>query len=232
MKLQHFLIPGLQIMVGDIVHIEHAAILHQWGRVFRLSQGDIVVVGSGDGILYEGRIEFLSRQKANVHVFRSFMGADQAPCVLYMCSSIIKKDKFEWVVQKVTELGASGCIPIYSQRSEKKGLNLERLSVIAREAAEQCGRGTIPIVTEVCTVADILQKKHVIVLDEDAPALPVADIRATYKEQLYVLVGPEGGWADHERALFKELAIPMYTIGSRTLRAETAAIAAATLLLL
>lgn len=232
MKLQHFLIPGLQCAVGEIVRVEYPAVLHQWSRVFRFTQGDVVVVGAGDGILYEGSIEALNPQQASVRISRSFVGADQAPCMLYVCSSIIKKDKFEWVVQKVTELGASGCIPIYAQRSEKKGLNVERLSIIAREAAEQCGRGTIPVIAEACTVADILQKKHVIALDGNAPTLPVADVRATYKEQLYVLVGPEGGWADSERALFKERATPCYAIGSRTLRAETAAIAAATLLLL
>lgn len=232
MKLQHFLIPGFQFAVGATVHVEYPAVLHQWSRVFRFSQGDVVVVGSGDGMLYEGRIEVLSPQQATLHIFRSFGGADQFLCTLYMCPSIIKKDKFEWVVQKVTELGASGCVPIHAQRSEKKGLNVDRLSVIAREAAEQCGRGTIPVIAEACTVADILQKKQVIALDGDAPALPVADVRATYKEQLYVLVGPEGGWTDNERALFKERAIPLYAIGQRTLRAETAAVAAATLLLI
>ena len=147
-------------------------------------------------------------------------------------ASLIKKDKFEWVLEKCTELGVSKFIPIISERSEKKGLNIERARKIIKEASEQSERGLMPEICEPISLEDVL-----VDLNCEAIALHLSGERFDSSKlnnisKLGLFVGPEGGWGENDIELFKKSNVELITLGSQVLRAETASVAACAKLLL
>jgi len=135
----------------------------------------------------------------------------------------------EWVVEKATELGVSKIVPVVSDRSEKKGFNLERARKIAVEASEQCGRGDVPLIDNSQKIIDISlndQEKFIVF---DSSGVPFdSSLLSTNYRLLSILVGPEGGWSDKEIERFKEAKMEIFNLGKLTLRAETAAVVALT----
>src|SRR3989344_1191072 len=151
---------------------------------------------------------------------------------ILLCQAVIKKDNFEWIVQKCTELGVEEFVPLIAERSEKKNLNIERLRVIGKEAAEQSGRAFITKIHEPVTLEDALAgtKNDSIVFD--ASGSPLHNSSAIIHNSCSVFIGPEGGWSERELELFKQRGVKIFSLGNATLRAETAAISASALMLL
>jgi 16S rRNA (uracil1498-N3)-methyltransferase len=149
---------------------------------------------------------------------------------LTLAVSMIKKDTFEWVVQKATELGVSEIIPLISERSEKKGWNRERAEKILIEACEQSGRSDIPALGELSTLSDFMdrEKRRVIVFHTRGDSFIYE--RKT-NEEIVVLVGPEGGWSEKEVEVFRAKGYPICKLSTPVLRAETAAIVIASIIL-
>ena len=119
-------------------------------------------------------------------------------------------------------------VPILAERSEKKSLNMERLASIVTEASEQSGRGTVPQIEPICTLGDciqLMQKRGVVTcaFDIEAPLFSRSCIDSTVSLGLFI--GPEGGWSPHEVELFHRTSVPVYSLGTQVLRAETAAVA-------
>lgn len=148
---------------------------------------------------------------------------------LYLCFSLLKKDKNDWILQKGTELGVRHFVPLLSGRTEKTGFNIERAEKIAIEASEQCGRTDIPRVREPITVETLINelkdKTEILVAEQGS-----TDLTGIKSKSLAILVGPEGGWTDQEKQLFKDNNLKHIGLSEFTLRAETAAITAASLL--
>ena len=138
--------------------------------------------------------------------------------------SIVKKDTFEWIVEKATELGVSHIIPLISDRSEKKDINKGRLIKISIEAAEQSGRATTPVIHEVMNMKKALtdfQKIKSIIWDPSAVKFSPAELA----DMQGIYIGPEGGWTPAELALFQQRNILVRSLGPQILKAETAVIA-------
>ncbi len=133
------------------------------------------------------------------------------------------------MVEKCTEIGAAAFHPIIVERSEKKDLNTERLRKIAIEAAEQSGKVTIPEIFEPTDLETAIKNfdGQIFALDFGGKDLP-----AKLETKVGILIGPEGGWTDKERELFGKNKIASVSLGSQILRAETAAIAISSLILL
>jgi 16S rRNA (uracil1498-N3)-methyltransferase len=133
----------------------------------------------------------------------------------------LKRENFEWLVQKATECGIHYIVPILTRRTVKQGLKLERLREIAREAAEQSGRGRVPGIGEPMPFAEALDAAT------KAGATYFFDVggkRYTGSgERASLFIGPEGGWDPEERALAIESRAMIADLGPRVLRAETAA---------
>ncbi len=123
---------------------------------------------------------------------------------LWLCLGLIKKDNFELVVEKATELGVSHIIPVLCDRSEKKNLNIKRLQKIAIEASEQSGRASLPSLEGIKTLTELfgsgILPEQKIFLDRDGWKLKIE----SYKDEknLAVFVGPEGGWSPAEVEAF------------------------------
>jgi len=218
--------------------ISDRELVHQWKHVFRYNVGSQVILFDGSGQEHLSMISRLATLGATVSIVKSKDLAKVSREVC-LCMSIIKKDNFELIVQKATELGVSRIIPILSERSEKKNINLERLQKIAIEASEQSGRGDVPTVSEVMTLGDLLEKnsEHKTLADDKIVLHPEGMLLSHYIESTHALsvavfVGPEGGWSENEIALFKTYDIPIISLGTQILRAETAAIAGLSVLLL
>ena len=176
---------------------------------------------------FDAVIEKLNNREAELRLVSEREGiVPDREVVLYQ--SLIKKDKMEWVVEKATELGVSKIIPIISERSEKKGLNLERARRIAIEASEQCGRADVPVLGSIMGLEECIMgaEGEKIVFDITGEPFSSSVIHNIYPISLFV--GPEGGWTEKEIEIFKESNAKIFSLGKLTLRAETAAIVALT----
>ncbi len=149
---------------------------------------------------------------------------------IYLCAAVVKKDTFEWIVEKATELGVTHIIPVMAERSEKKSLNEARLQKIAIEASEQSGRGSVPTIqtiVELKEAIDILKAKdgiESIAFHTDAERFNPQDVHRDIP--VCVFIGPEGGWTIDEVDMFHKNQIKVVCLGSQVLRAETAVVAA------
>jgi 16S rRNA (uracil1498-N3)-methyltransferase len=180
-----------------------------------------VVLFNGSGFEYECVISFISNREAKLEV------VSKKPSIIpntniTLYQSLIKKDNFEWIAEKATELGVAKIVPVVSERSEKKNINEERLKKILIEASEQCGRGDVPELGEIVDLEDAIQSaENIIIFDKGGD--PVEN---TFEVAASIFIGPEGGWSEKEINMFKERGAHICSLGPLTLRAETAAIVA------
>jgi 16S rRNA (uracil1498-N3)-methyltransferase len=153
-----------------------------------------------------------------------------------LCASLIKFDHFEWMIEKATELGVTEIVPVESIRSER-GLTraalkrLERWRRIGLEASQQARRCRLPELQEPLALEEALQyqAKYRYALDEQsggAPLIAALPNERLREDSIALLLGPEGGWTEDERSAFLEAGWSRITLGPLILRAETAAIAA------
>jgi 16S rRNA (uracil1498-N3)-methyltransferase len=208
-----------------------APLVHQLRRVMRLHTGDKAIFFDGSGNEYEAEIVSMTDERLEFRVLETRIVKQHAKRKLSLAFSLIKKDNAEWVIEKGTELGVFEFIPLVSERSEKKGFNMERARKIMIEACEQSGRGEIPTLREPVELEDFLKeekrKMFAFHTDESAPIYGSSMTEA----EVVACVGPEGGWSEEEVRKFKEKGVEIARLDTPILRAETAAIAITTLLL-
>lgn len=191
---------------------------HHLGRVVRLRDGDRLTVGDGDGRWRPCRWGAEIQPDGDVVTV-----AARTPRI-GVAFALIKGGRPELVVQKLVELGVDDIYPFTADRSvvrwdeAKAEKNGERLARVAREAVGQCRRAWLPVVHPLRSFAEVAAVPGACRADRGGQPISI--------EFPVVLVGPEGGWSDQERAL----ALPVVALSTAVLRAETAAIAAATLL--
>lgn len=233
-RIHTFFIEDKSVAEGKEISLTDEKVLHQIVKVFRLGDGDEINLINDTGFVFRSTILSLSKRQARIRVTQSFVGKDAVSILVTLIPSLIKKDNLEWVIEKGTELGVTSFVPLISKHSEKKAINQDRLKMIAKEATEQCGRSRLPYIGSSQTLEEVLMSvsKSIIAFDGSGEKYIARNMQEQYLgEELVVLIGPEGGWSDEERQLFREKKVPLYSLGERTLRAETAAIVAASLLL-
>lgn len=227
MKLHRFFVEE-KIPASGEFSVADETLLNQWRNVLRMEEGDKAILFNGDGS--ESLCEFvsLSKKSAVLKVVETKNGLVPArEATLYM--ALIKKDNFELVLEKATELGVSRIVPVQCARSEKKGVNYERAEKILREAAEQSGRATVPTIGDIISVEKI--PNSVVVFDPRGQISAREFFAKHTVAPISVFIGPEGGFTDEEMESFHSRTIPIVSTGSQILRAETAAIVALTLAL-
>ncbi|MFA6445712.1 MAG: RsmE family RNA methyltransferase [Candidatus Paceibacterota bacterium] len=204
-------------------------LFHQWKRVFRYGIGDQVILFNGDGMERVYKFSVLEKDNTDLELVSEDKNGVLFSRNVSVYFSIIKKDNSEWVVEKGTEIGVSSFTPIVSERSEKKDINIDRLKKITKEASEQSGRPNIPEITEVVSLEEALSKVkgQVIVFHQTGNA--ISDINL--KKEVSLFIGPEGGWSDKEIELFHKKGIEFVSLGTQTLRAETAVVVATAIIL-
>lgn len=202
---------------------------HHLLNVVRLSPDEeFEVVSSGKvyRAIYDDALKIL-REVENSHETR-------IPIHLYM--ALIKQDKFELALEKTTEVGVSSITPVIFKRTVvnikgKEDKKLLRWQKILESAAKQSKRDIIPTINSPEKLEDIDFKGILIVPYECAEEIYIDDVLKDTKdtkdiEEISILIGPEGGFEDTEIEFLKTLGCNIVTLGTRILRAETAAIAA------
>lgn len=217
--------------------IADADLVHQIRNVFRLKNGDSVILFDGNGSDYTCRIEAGDKHSITFIVSESSRSRYLPTRQIVLCAAVVKKDTFEWITEKATELGVSEIIPVISERSEKKALNESRLKKIIVEASEQSGRGDIPVLHPVVEMREYVEKNSIggstaVAFHIDAPIFDRARFTASHDAKTYIFIGPEGGWSPDELALFHSKNIQLLSLGTQVLRAETAVVSALSLTLL
>lgn len=195
------------------------------GNVLRMKAGGELLLFDGTSGEWLARIAEAGKKRMTIAVERRTREPEIIPDV-WLAFAPVKRARIDWLVEKATELGAARLIPVTTQRTIVERLNLDRLRAHIIEAAEQCGRTLLPEQAEPITLARFLQgnTRTLYFADEnggDPAAIAFKPGAAT------ILVGPEGGFTDEERAAIRAApnAHPI-SLGPRILRAETAALAA------
>ena len=220
---------------SDTFDVNNKDLIHQWRSVFRYNVGGQVIMFDGSGTDYFCMISSLRPTGATLMVVSKKVIDFSTRKNLWLCVGLIKKDNFELVVEKAVELGVSHIVPIICERSEKRKLNFERLKKIIIESTEQSGRGDLLSVEKIMTTQEVLDTG--ILPQEKVVMHPSGISFKQYKDSTNqfsfgVFVGPEGGFSDKEIALFKKYNMPVVSLGTQILRAETANIAVASLFLI
>jgi 16S rRNA (uracil1498-N3)-methyltransferase len=232
--VQRFFLPELTPKQDQVVSL--APIHSQLRRVLRVQPGAQVIVLDNAGSERVLQVESVERRDtlARVMEVRPAPAEPAVALTLYQC--VLKGDKFEFVLQKATELGATTVVPVVSSRTvARPGRALAhkqtRWEAIVREAAEQCGRGALPVVAPACSFADALaaaQGTRLLPWEEGEanPGL-VAALQQSPQPvaEVNLLIGPEGGLEAGEIEEAIAAGWQVVTLGQRILRAETAALA-------
>ncbi|MBM3513375.1 MAG: 16S rRNA (uracil(1498)-N(3))-methyltransferase [Alphaproteobacteria bacterium] len=204
---------------------------HYLLHVLRLRVGESIALFNGrDG---EWRADIVDARKANCRVTIAGQSRSQAMGPdLWLMFAPLKKAKTDLIVEKATELGVSELRPVMTERTNTERVNVARLSSIAIEAAEQCGRLTVPTVSKAESLTDAIgvwsSARRLFMLDESGAGQPISTAMTSHIHvPAALLIGPEGGFAPSEaEALRARPFVTAVSLGRRILRAETAAIAA------
>jgi 16S rRNA (uracil1498-N3)-methyltransferase len=203
-------------------------------NVMRLGTGDHIAVFNGRDGEWAAEITATKRRGCALRIVRTLRPQVHGPD-LWLMFAPVKRTRTDFVAAKATELGVSALGPVLTARTESRRVNLDRLRANAIEAAEQCGRLDVPDVMPVDELAHALSQwpleRHMLVCDPTAEERPIADglgnLRETADQPWAILVGPEGGFTRSELdGLGKLPFVTRVGLGPRTLRAETAGLAA------
>jgi 16S rRNA (uracil1498-N3)-methyltransferase len=204
--------------------LEDKEVVHLINNVLKLKKGEeciFFVDGSDD---YLCSISEINKKSISLKIEKQIPNKSPKKIVT-ACISIVKKDNFELIVQKLTELGVSFIVPIISDRTIKQSLRIDRLQKISDEALEQSGRSKRVLINDPLSLKNALEKfKNSKQYYFDIGG---EKIKEQNFDDIVFYVGPEGGWSEEESKLFEQHNIKKYKLGDTILRAETAAIVGA-----
>jgi len=216
------------LTTGALVRIEGNA-AHYLTRVMRAASGDAVILCDDVTGEWAARVSDAGKRDVVLEVVAMLRPREAVPD-LWLCPALLKKDRFDLILEKATELGAARIQPLITRRCVADKLNLERARTITTEAAEQCARTALPELAEPVKLDALLaswpEDRALFFADENGGA-PAAAAFSAHQGPVAILTGPEGGFDDAERAAIRaHPAARAITLGPRILRGETAAIAA------
>lgn len=237
--MPRFLIEPDQIK-GDRVTLKADAFRHAT-RVLRLTVGDRIIVFHDNGE-YEAIIDHVNTRSLSARVLAERPLLPAPPVALTMVQSVIKADGMDWIVEKCSELGAEALIPVITRHSvvslsgTRASQRCARWERVAAAAAQQCGRHQPMAILPVASLEEAISEigADLLLVPHEAE-LKHSIARALRKHRevssVAVAIGPEGGFAPEEIDLLRSADGVLVSLGPRTLRSETAAIAAATIVL-
>jgi 16S rRNA (uracil1498-N3)-methyltransferase len=203
-------------------------------NVMRKDTGDLLLVFNGRDGEWRARLEIASKRQVSLVLENRARTQSGGPDLHYLFAPL-KRSRLDYMVQKATELGVARLQPVLTRHTVAERVNSERMRANVIEAAEQCGVLRIPEIAAPERFDRMLAAwdpaRRIVFCDESAPiADPVAALRTITRGPLAVLIGPEGGFAPDERETL--IALPFVVrlaMGPRIMRADTAAVAALTL---
>ena len=215
------------ITAGQTISVEGNQ-AHYLSRVMRMSPGDVAIVCDDRTGEWAMRAVSVGKRNVELEPVERLRPREQVPDI-WLCPALLKKDRFDMVLEKATELGVREIHPVLARRCVADKLNPDRAATIVTEAAEQCARTALPRLHRPARVTQMLNA-----WPEDRLLFFADELGGETATQVFshgqpggILVGPEGGWDDAEReAIAAHPQARPISLGPRILRAETAAIAA------
>ncbi|WP_114521935.1 16S rRNA (uracil(1498)-N(3))-methyltransferase [Altererythrobacter sp. ZODW24] len=216
------------LSLGQVVTLEGNQ-AHYLSRVMRAAEGDAVILCDNRTGEWASRVTAANKRSIAVELVERLRPREQVPD-LTLCAALLKKPNFDLVMEKATELGVRAIQPIITRRCVADRLNLDRAKAIVTEAAEQCARTALPALSEPikldASLRDWPEDRALFFADETGGALAAAEF-SSHSGPAAIIIGPEGGFDDAERAAIRALPqAKAISLGPRILRGETAAIAA------
>ncbi len=212
---------------------------HHLGHVLRAEMGQSYELSDGETVRL-GRVNRVDRDEIEFELTETVVDIVASRFAIMLLLSIVKFDRFEWALEKATELGVNEIIPLNAARSEK-GLILavakraERWQRILMESSQQARRLRPPLLrdvlpSDVAFAVPTAENSMRIILSERGDAVPMREIFARRPREATtaatLAIGPEGGWTDEELAAATEAGFEEASLGSNILRTETAVMAA------
>lgn len=201
-------------------------------KVLRLKQGDRITVGDGKGHLFLGEVEEFEREVLKVSVLEEEIVKRPTSCVAVAISPTKNLNRFEWFLEKATELGVSEIIPLKTERTLRDRIKEDRSRKIILSAAKQSQRHFLPQLGPITSFEDIIRRKdenkliaHCL---EDIPRTPLS--ASDSEADTLILIGPEGDFTPKEIDRAEKAGFEGVILGSNRLRTETAGILAVALL--
>lgn len=220
----------IQITGADAHHLMH---------VMRAKPGDEIVVVDDANAVARMKMVAFSEDAVTLELEERLEANTESPIDIVLAQCLLKGDKMDFIVQKAVELGAVGIIPVKSQNcvvrydAKKAKSRVERWQKIANEAAKQCGRTALLEVAPIRSMAEFLQEEaadaeFIFFYENENKETVKSYLQALNKKRIVLLVGPEGGFTLDEASAITKAGGHSVTLGPRILRAETAAVAAMT----
>jgi 16S rRNA (uracil1498-N3)-methyltransferase len=208
----------------------------------RLQPKDTLTVTDDQGRRYHTEVVTVTDRLIESRIVETVAAPARTGPSLVLAQALLKGEKMDWVVQKATELGVDGIIPIQTKNAvvkihpDRVEHQRERWQRIALEAAQQSERWSVPTIDEPATLPQLFARhaactsKHILAERSTGTSLNAIPLPVGTDQSLILLIGPEGGWDQEELRLAREQGYGAITLGARILRAETAAVAAISIL--
>ncbi len=239
--MNRFFIPPENIQGGSVEIPKDVSA--QIRNVLRLREGTHVCFLDNSGWMYESSVHYLDEKYLTAEVIEKYPARGEPETCVSLYIGLTQREKFEWILQKCTEAGVGRIIPMITERSLiRKGSDTcgkqERWEKIIKEAAEQCGRGRIPVLQSAVAFRSAAEAGtesglSLFCWEEEQQRTPhelIAPVRDR-TQNISLMIGPEGGFSEEEADLAKAKGWQPVTLGRRIYRMETAAIAAVILTL-
>tara|TARA_Y100000590_G_scaffold470400_1_gene664536 strand:- start:1423 stop:2172 length:750 start_codon:yes stop_codon:yes gene_type:complete len=208
---------------------------HYISNVRRLNLGDEFVVFNG--LAGEWIAEIINKKKNSLELLvRDFLNAQLNYRNFECYFAPLKSNRHNYVIEKLTELGITSFTPIITEYSDLRKISTTKLTLRAKEAAEQCGLMVVPDINSQIffeqIFGNIKSNTQLLFFDEKSDeGNPISTLQSMKFDNVIILIGPEGGFSESERSkLIQEKSVTSISLGSRILRADTASIFAAILL--
>jgi len=199
-------------------------------NVLRLSNAEKILTFNGSDGEWRAEICLQGKRACTLKLIEQVRGQTGGPDLEYLFAPL-KRERLDYMVQKATELGVATLRPVYTQHTVAERVNLERMRSNVIQAAQQCGVLRLPEIHEPAKLSAALEtwdtERYLIFADENADVTsPLETLKDIKGSKLAVLIGPEGGFSEHERSLLTQHPhVISISLGPRIMRADTAAVA-------
>jgi 16S rRNA (uracil1498-N3)-methyltransferase len=222
-------------------------------HVLRMTPGDEAFVFDGCGREYSCSFRRVENNRAQLEISDTLSDGVESPLHLTLAQALTKGERFDFIIQKATELGVSRIAPLVTRYADvrlddqQKTRRVERWRRISLEAMKQCGRRRLVEITSPRTLREFIAANEASPDGSPGVASDIEQARLLFSERggiavtealagiskpcpIVALIGPEGGWSDDELDMLNDFGCQAVTLGPRVLRTETAAIVAMTLI--
>ena len=202
-------------------------------RVLRIKEGDELIIVDGIGNQYQGQLTKLHKKASEVNLVETIKRVDQPPMFDIAIAPTKSNDRYEWFLEKATEIGVRNIYPFVSYHSERKVIKPERMEKVILSAMKQSLRLWLPKLQPIMPYKALIEKLEL--SDTNKFIAHLKSDQYHFKDQIHmdhsalILIGPEGGFSEEEISLAESAHFQSVTLGASRLRTETAGIVAATI---